>query len=308
MGKQDYTGEMILPEGTESNLSLFIREAAGHPLLTKAEEAELYRRLDEIWPTRLQDKNTPIPAQAQPIVTEIAAHNFRLVLGIAKKMKPRDMPLAEIVQEGNCGLVTGILRFDAKKGVRISTYVTRWIQQAIGRAIMDQRDTIRRPVHAWDMYTRIRRYTDEIEQAGKSATNESIAARFENQTTPDKVSETLELFRQSETESLDKDRFDFYGGEANGYQMIPDDRVDISASSTYYDLRSVMTQVLETLPVRHKKVIELRYGLNGHCNHTLEEVGQKFGLTRERIRQLESEALRKLRHPRRSRSLKDFTD
>lgn len=304
--KDEFGRLMILPQKTETVLGLFMDQAADHRLLTKDEEVELFVELDRVWPDRLADvkrKKTP-PPEARPIIEQLMSYNYRLVIRLANKLHTQEVPLPDLVQEGNLGLWRGIVGFDVSVGVRLSTYVTWWIRQTISRAILEQRTTIRKPVHVWDNHKRYTQAKDALQRPGSRPDDGEIAREMGEDWDGDQVKELRLLFKQSESDSLDELLYN--DSDATGYHLISLEDQPVSASADYHGLREVLTEVLHTLDSRQQTIIEMRYGLNGRQPMTLEEVGQKYGLTRERIRQIEAAGMRKLRHPRRARRLRDF--
>jgi len=301
----------------DDSIGLYLREMARVPLLTMAEEIKLARKIERGNRARSRsraadEKISPEEAgQLQAYIEEgrmarehLIKANTRLVVSIAKKYMGRGVPFLDLIQEGNLGLMKAVEKFNHKLGFRFSTYATWWIRQTITRAIADQARTIRVPVHMSDRIRRLYKMTHELEQVlGRKPTPEELGSELGVES--DKVEWMLKVsWRPLSLEQPVGEE------EDNEFDSFIEDEATPSPSQTVYDglLRDKIEQVLSTLTPREQRILRLRFGLvNGKC-YTLEEVGQKFGLTRERIRQIEGRALRRLRHPRRSRQLKDFLD
>ncbi len=301
----------------DDSIGLYLREMARVPLLTMAEEIKLAKAIER--GNRARSKARSIQDSAKPgeldklneYVEEgrlarehLIKANTRLVVSIAKKYMGRGVPFLDLIQEGNLGLMKAVEKFNHKLGFRFSTYATWWIRQTITRAIADQARTIRVPVHMSDRIRRLYKTTHELEQVlGRKPTPEELGSELGVES--DKVEWMLKVsWRPLSLEQPVGEE------EDNEFGSFIEDEATPSPSQTVYDelLRDKIEQVLSTLTPREQRILRLRFGLiNGKC-YTLEEVGQKFGLTRERIRQIEGRALRRLRHPRRSRQLKDFLD
>ncbi len=294
--------------------SLYLREMAHEPLLTAQQEIELARAfmLGRAATKKLQKNGHLERAEREKIQRDIeegkkardhlVKANTRLVVSIAKRYMGQGVPFLDLIQEGNLGLLKAVEKFDYKRGFKFSTYATWWIRQAITRAIADQGRTIRVPVHVGDRIREMYKVSRSLEQdLGREPTSEEIAD--EMNLPSKKVSWLLRVSRR--TVSLEKPVGEEEDSELGNF--IEDESSPTPAESAYHTLlQEKLEEVLSTLTPREARILRLRYGLhNGHA-HTLEEVGRKFGLTRERIRQIEVEALRRLRHPRRSRQLRDY--
>jgi RNA polymerase primary sigma factor len=229
--------------------------------------------------------------------------NTRLVVSVAKRYMGRGVPFLDLIQEGNLGLMKAVEKYDYHRGFRFSTYATWWIRQTITRSIADQGRTIRVPVHMVDRIRQLYKTSHEMEQTlGRIPTTQELGEKLN--VTTDKVEWMLQVswLPLSLESPINEDEEDSELG-----QFVEDQLTPTPIESTYAKLlREKIDEVLDTLPPREARILRLRFGLeNGH-NYTLEEVGEKFGLTRERIRQIESKALRRLRHPRRSRQLREY--
>ncbi|MBI1801351.1 MAG: RNA polymerase sigma factor RpoD [Chloroflexi bacterium] len=293
--------------------SLYLREMAHEPLLTAIQEVELARAFTNGRAAiKRLSKNHTDRSEREKLQREIEAGkrardhlvkaNTRLVVSIAKRYMGQGVPFLDLIQEGNLGLLKAVEKFDYKRGYKFSTYATWWIRQAITRAIADQGRTIRVPVHVGDRIREMYKVSRSLEQdLGREPTSEEIAEQMS--LPPKKVSWLLRVSRR--TVSLEKPVGEEEDSELGNF--IEDESSPTPAESAYHTLlQEKLEEVLSTLTPREARILRLRYGLhNGHA-HTLEEVGRKFGLTRERIRQIEVEALRRLRHPRRSRQLRDY--
>ena len=273
----------------EDPVRMYLKEIGKVPLLTAEEEIELAKRME----------NGDEEAKKR-----LAEANLRLVVSIAKRYVGRGMLFLDLIQEGNLGLIKAVEKFDYNKGFKFSTYATWWIRQAITRAIADQARTIRIPVHMVETINKLVRVSRQLlQELGREPTPEEIAERMEIPV--ERVREILKI--SQEPVSLETP----IGEEEDSHlgDFIQDDNVPVPADAAAFTLlREQLKEVLGTLTEREQKVLRLRFGLDDGRARTLEEVGKEFNVTRERIRQIEAKALRKLRHPSRSRKLKDYLD
>ena len=281
-----------LPEDVENAklddpVRMYLKEIGKVPLLTPEEEQELAKRMAEG------------DAEAKHRMEEA---NLRLVVSIAKRYVGRGMLFLDLIQEGNLGLIKAVEKFDYTKGYKFSTYATWWIRQAITRAIADQARTIRIPVHMVETINKVIRVSRQLlQELGHDPSAEEIAAEMNMPV--DKVRDILKIAQ--EPVSLETP----IGEEEDSHlgDFIPDeDASEPSEAASFSLLKEQLMEVLDTLTPREKKVLELRFGIVDGRTRTLEEVGKEFNVTRERIRQIEAKALRKLRHPSRSKKLRDF--
>ena len=283
--------DLSVPEGVsiEDPVRMYLKEIGKVPLLTAEEEIELAKRME------LGD---------QEAKKKLAEANLRLVVSIAKRYVGRGMLFLDLIQEGNLGLIKAVEKFDYRKGYKFSTYATWWIRQAITRAIADQARTIRIPVHMVETINKLIRVSRQLlQELGREPSPEEIAKEMEIPV--ERVREILKI--SQEPVSLETP----IGEEEDSHlgDFIQDDNVPVPAeAATFTLLKEQLEEVLGTLTEREQKVLILRFGLEDGRGRTLEEVGKEFNVTRERIRQIEAKALRKLRHPSRSRKLKDYLE
>ena len=283
--------DLSVPDGVsiEDPVRMYLKEIGKVPLLSAEEEIELAKRME------LGD---------QEAKKRLAEANLRLVVSIAKRYVGRGMLFLDLIQEGNLGLIKAVEKFDYRKGYKFSTYATWWIRQAITRAIADQARTIRIPVHMVETINKLIRVSRQLlQELGREPTPEEIAAEMKMP-----VERVLEILKISqEPVSLETP----IGEEEDSHlgDFIQDDNVPVPADAAAFTLlKEQLEEVLGTLTEREQKVLTLRFGLEDGRARTLEEVGREFNVTRERIRQIEAKALRKLRHPSRSRKLKDYLE
>ena len=270
-------------------VKIYLKEIGRVPLLSAEEEIELAERMAK------GDKKAK---------KRLSEANLRLVVSIAKRYVGRGMQFLDLIQEGNLGIIKAVEKFDYTKGFKFSTYATWWIRQAITRAIADQARTIRIPVHMVETITKVKKVSSMLlHKNGHDATPEEIAAELEME--PERVREIMRIAQDPVSlETPIGEEEDSHLGD-----FIPDDDAPAPAdAASLILLKEQLGEVLSTLTEREEKVLRLRFGLEDGRSRTLEEVGKEFNVTRERIRQIEAKALRKLRHPSRSRKVKDFLD
>ena len=283
--------DLSIPDGIsiEDPVRMYLKEIGKVPLLSAEEEIELAKRMEN---------------GDQEAKKRLAEANLRLVVSIAKRYVGRGMLFLDLIQEGNLGLIKAVEKFDYPKGYKFSTYATWWIRQAITRAIADQARTIRIPVHMVETINKLIRVSRQLlQELGREPTPEEISEEMGMPV--DRVREILKI--SQEPVSLETP----IGEEEDSHlgDFIQDDNVPVPAEAASFTLlREQLVEVLGTLTEREQKVLRLRFGLDDGRARTLEEVGKEFNVTRERIRQIEAKALRKLRHPSRSRKLKDYLD
>ena len=285
------TIDLTIPDGVsiEDPVRMYLKEIGKVPLLSADDEIELAKRME------LGD----IEAKKR-----LAEANLRLVVSIAKRYVGRGMLFLDLIQEGNLGLIKAVEKFDYRKGYKFSTYATWWIRQAITRAIADQARTIRIPVHMVETINKLIRVSRQLlQELGREPIPEEIAEKMDLPV--ERIREILKI--SQEPVSLETP----IGEEEDSHlgDFIQDDNVPVPAEAAAFTLlKEQLVDVLGTLTDREQKVLRLRFGLDDGRARTLEEVGREFSVTRERIRQIEAKALRKLRHPSRSRKLKDYLD
>jgi RNA polymerase primary sigma factor len=289
---EDYNfDDLSVPPGVKINdpVRMYLKEIGRVPLLSAEEEIELAKRIEQ---------------GDEEAKRRLAEANLRLVVSIAKRYVGRGMLFLDLIQEGNMGLIKAVEKFDYQKGYKFSTYATWWIRQAITRAIADQARTIRIPVHMVETINKLIRVSRQLlQELGREPSPEEIAEKMD--LTPEKVREIMKIAQEPvslETPIGEED--DSHLGD-----FIEDqDALAPSDAAAYELLKEQLEDVLDTLTEREENVLRLRFGLDDGRTRTLEEVGKVFGVTRERIRQIEAKALRKLRHPSRSKRLKDFLE
>lgn len=283
--------DISIPEGIaiDDPVRMYLKEIGKVPLLTPEEEIELAKKIE---------------AGDEYAKKKLAEANLRLVVSIAKRYVGRGMLFLDLIQEGNLGLIKAVEKFDYRKGYKFSTYATWWIRQAITRAIADQARTIRIPVHMVETINKLIRVSRQLlQELGRDPIAEEIAQVMEMPV--EKVREIMKIAQ--EPVSLETP----IGEEEDSHlgDFIPDDDAPAPAEAAAFTmLKEQLINVLDTLTPREEKVLRLRFGLDDGRARTLEEVGKEFNVTRERIRQIEAKALRKLRHPSRSKKLKDYLD
>ena len=283
--------DLSVPEGigVDDPVRMYLKEIGKVPLLSPDEEIELAKKIE------LGDEEAK---------KKLAESNLRLVVSIAKRYAGRGMQLLDLIQEGNLGLIKAVEKFDYRKGYKFSTYATWWIRQAITRAIADQARTIRIPVHMVETINRlVRTQRQLVQKLGREATPEELAKELDMPV--ERVREIMKI--SQDPVSLETP----IGEEEDSHlgDFIQDNNVEVPAdAATYTLLHEQLMDVLSTLTEREQKVLRLRFGLDDGRPRTLEEDGRQFNVTRERIRQIEAKALRKLRHPSRSKILKDYLD
>ena len=297
----------------DDSISLYLKEIGRVPLLTADEEVSLAKRMERGRDARQKltlgaddpnerDRLLLAVKDGQAAQEHLIKANSRLVVSVAKKYVGRGVPFLDLIQEGNIGLIRAVKKFDYRRGYKFSTYATWWIRQAVTRAIADQGRTIRVPVHMYEQINRLTRTSRQlVQELGRDPTTDEIAERLG--VPPRKVEQIIRVSQRPLSLEMP------VGEEEDSYlgDFIEDADADSptdSASQTM--LRQVIDEIFESLTPREVRILQLRFGLVDGYSYTLEEVGKKFGVTRERIRQIEAQALGRLRHPSRSRKLRDY--
>jgi RNA polymerase primary sigma factor len=298
----------------DDTISLYLKEMARVPLLTPAEEITLAKSLEKGRKAQKRLSRNGFNTEEDKLRLRryirdgdrsrdhLIKANTRLVVSIAKKYMGQGVPFSDLIQEGNLGLMKAVEKFDYRRGYKFSTYATWWIRQAITRALADQGRTIRVPVHMSDRIRKLHQVSRQLEQVwGRKPTPEELADHMDLE--PSKVRWMLRVSRHPV--SLERPVGEEEDSELGNF--IEDEDAPTPPDAAYHRLlQEKLEDVLSTLTPREARILRLRFGLQNGRSYTLEEVGKKFGLTRERIRQIEGQALRKLRHPRRSRQLRDY--
>jgi RNA polymerase primary sigma factor len=319
-GRHEDNGEETLEEELDLSdlpatdpISLYFHEMGRVPLLTPEEEQELAKTLERgrrAEKRLAKDGHDPVEREklleevrkGQEAREKLIRANTRLVVSVAKRYVGQGVPLPDLIQEGNLGLMRAVNKFDYRRGYKFSTYATWWIRQAVSRAVSDQGRTIRLPVHMGDSIRRLYRTIHQLEQEwGRPPTPEEIAEAMDLD--PRRVRWMLRVSRHPL--SLEQPVGEEEDSELGSF-IEDDDSTPPPEAADQTLLREKLEELLDTLSPREARILRLRFGLQDGHYYTLEEVGKKFGLTRERIRQIEAQALNRLRHPRRSRQLKDY--
>ncbi|MBV9150066.1 MAG: RNA polymerase sigma factor RpoD [Candidatus Eremiobacteraeota bacterium] len=303
---EDESAETALQAGLalDDPVRMYLKEIGRVPLLSMDDEKNLAMRIEAGELEALKDgaANSAIVVRGEEAKRQLTEANLRLVVSIAKKYVGRGMLFLDLIQEGNLGLIRAVEKFDYRKGYKFSTYATWWIRQAITRALADQARTIRIPVHMVETINRLIKISRQLlQELGRDPSVEEIAS--EMGLTPEKVRDVIKI--SQEPISLETP----IGEEEDSHlgDFIEDqEAVAPAEAASVMLLKEKMADVLQNLTERERKVLVLRFGLEDGHQRTLEEVGQEFGVTRERIRQIEAKALRKLRHPSRGKALKDY--
>jgi RNA polymerase primary sigma factor len=307
---EEAAAEITLPPGIalDDPVRMYLKEIGRVPLLGMAQEQELAKAIERAEQERARARNngaredSAIIEAGEAAKRDLTEANLRLVVSIAKKYVGRGMLLLDLIQEGNLGLIRAVEKFDYAKGFKFSTYATWWIRQAITRALADQARTIRIPVHMVETINRLIKISRQLlQELGRDPSVEEVAR--EMSLSPDKVREVMKIAQEPiSLETPIGEEEDSHLGD-----FIEDsDAVAPAEAASVTMLKQKMGDVLKNLTERERKVLVLRFGLEDGHQRTLEEVGQEFGVTRERIRQIEAKALRKLRHPSRGKALKDY--
>ena len=297
----------------DDSISLYLKEIGRVPLLTAAEEVDLAKRMEAGRDSRHRLNHEQVDWEEREQLLwlvrdgraaqeHLIKANSRLVVSVAKKYVGRGVPFLDLIQEGNIGLIRAVKKFDYCRGYKFSTYATWWIRQAVTRAIADQGRTIRVPVHMYEQINRLTRTSRQlVQELGRDPTTEEIAEELG--VTPRKVEHIMRVSQRPLSLEMP------VGEEEDSYlgDFIEDEDADSPQDSAGRQiLREVIDEIFQSLSPREVRILQLRFGLVDGYNYTLEEVGRKFGVTRERIRQIEAQALSRLRHPSRSRRLRDY--
>jgi RNA polymerase primary sigma factor len=303
-------------ESYSESLPLYLQEIGRVPLLTGAAEVDLAKAIEAgTESAALLADGKPRSAEDLELLADLIERgnvarrrlvesNLRLVVSVARRYMNRGIPLGDLIQDGNIGLMRAVEKFDYRRGFKFSTYATWWIRQAVSRSLADQSRTIRVPVHMVETINKYVRLSSSLQQElGREPTVDEVAEAME--TTPERVREIIRILPQPiSLESTVGDEADATLADF----VIDENAVDMDEAATRIVLRAQVEGVLGTLTPRERRVVELRFGLDGDKLYTLSEIGAELGVTRERIRQIETKALRKLRHPSRSKLLREFSD
>jgi len=303
-------------ESYSESLPLYLQEIGRVPLLTGAAEVDLAKAIEAgTESAALLADGKPRSAEDLELLADLIERgnvarrrlvesNLRLVVSVARRYMNRGIPLGDLIQDGNIGLMRAVEKFDYRRGFKFSTYATWWIRQAVSRSLADQSRTIRVPVHMVETINKYVRLSSSLQQElGREPTVDEVAEAME--TTPERVREIIRILPQPiSLESTVGDEADATLADF----VIDENAVDMDEAATRIVLRAQVEGVLGTLTPRARRVVELRFGLDGDKLYTLSEIGAELGVTRERIRQIETKALRKLRHPSRSKLLREFSD
>jgi len=305
----------VIPEDPDPNdaVAFYLREVSKVPLLTHEEEISLSKRIEAGRKARRLLAEGSVPKRQHEDLRRtvedgwaarehIITANFRLVVSVAKKYVHRGVPFLDLIQEGNIGLIRATKKFDHQRGFRFSTYATWWIRQAVSRCVADQGRTIRVPVHMGDQINRLRRFSHKLTQSlGRDPSLEELAESLE--VSPKKVEELMRVAQRPLSLELPSDDDENHElGEYTAEKILPTPVEKVTESI----MRQHLKDILEELPPREVMILQLRYGLINGKTHTLGEVGKKLGVTRERVRQIEAQALRRLRKPQFKRELEDY--
>lgn len=307
--------ELLESVPSQDTVSIYLREMSSVPLLTYEEETDLAKRIENAFQANLQlarlnfKTDGPHSLELELQIRDgllardyLIRANTRLVVSIARRFTGRGVPFLDLIQEGNLGLMKAVEKYDYRRGFRFSTYATWWIRQGISRSIADQGRTIRVPVHMTDRIRQMNKSTQKLEQElGRPPSIDELALSMNMEPSKVKwIQQVAQIPLSLESPVGDED-------DSELGMFIEDEQTPGPAQITYQNmLRERLEEVLGTLPAREARIVRLRFGLGQDRAYTLEEVGQKFGLTRERIRQIESKALRRLRHPACARLLRDY--